>query len=55
VVQVKVSIPDNEWEMVVDYFNKHEKKLVAEGIRNPTALLRHWLREATKRPYSYGR
>jgi hypothetical protein len=54
-MQVKVSIPDDEWQKVLDYFSKHEKKLVDNGIRNPTALLRHWLREAAKRPYSGSR
>jgi len=46
--QTKVSIPDDEWQKVVNYFNRHEKKLRADGIRSPTALLRFWIREGMK-------
>jgi len=42
--QTKVSIPDDEWQKVVNYFNRHEKKLRADGIRSPTALLQKKLR-----------
>jgi len=47
--QTKVSIPDDEWQMLLDYFKKHKSELRREGIRNPTALLRHWIREGIKR------
>ena len=50
--QVKVSIPDDEWERVKKHFEKHKKELRKDGIRSPTALLRHWIREGLKEPQS---
>jgi len=49
--QTKVSIPEDEWERVVAYFNKHKKNLIEIGVRSPTALLRYWIRLAMKTPY----
>ncbi len=42
-IQDKISVPHEEWQLVVDYFNKHEKELKLEGIRSPTMLLRRWM------------
>ncbi len=43
VSQDKVSLPHDEWKLIVDYFNEHKEELKLEGIRNPTQLLRHWM------------
>jgi hypothetical protein len=45
VSQDKVSIPRDEWKLIVDYFKSHEEELKLKGIRNPTQLLRRWMLE----------
>lgn len=51
--QIKVSIPDDEWAMVQKHFEKHKESLKTKyGVRSPTALLRHWIREGAKTQYS---
>ena len=47
--QVKVSIPEDEWQLVVSSFNKQKKLYRKKGIRSPTALLRHWIRNGLER------
>jgi hypothetical protein len=51
--QEKISVPREEWKLVVDYYNKHTNELKLEGIRSPTMLLRRWMldkyRESTAR------
>ena len=43
VSQDKISIPRDEWKLILDYFNTHKAELKIQGIRNPTQLLRHWM------------
>ena len=38
--QDKISIPREEWTLVLNYFKEHEEELKLEGIRSPTMLLR---------------
>ncbi|XES77926.1 MAG: hypothetical protein ACBZ72_03390 [Candidatus Bathyarchaeia archaeon] len=43
--QGKISIPYDEWKLIVDYYQKHETELKLEQIRSPTMLLRRWVLE----------
>jgi hypothetical protein len=43
--QGKISIPEDEWGLLTEYYLKHEKELKMKGIRNQTMLLRIWILE----------
>jgi hypothetical protein len=43
--QDKVSIPTEEWQLVLKYYEAHKEELRLKGIKTPTALLRRWLLE----------
>ncbi len=43
--QGKVSIPTEEWELIVNYYEKHKDELKLKGIKSPTTLLRRWILE----------
>lgn len=43
--QEKVSIPTEEWQLVLQYYEAHKEELRLKGIKTPTTLLRRWLLE----------
>ncbi len=51
--QDKISIPREEWQIIVEYYKKHEEELKLQGIRSPTMLLRHWILEKYRENISH--
>jgi hypothetical protein len=43
--QGKISIPKEEWQLVIDYYKEHKQELKLKGIKSPTMLLRRWMLE----------
>jgi len=41
--QQKLSIPSEEWKLIIDYYEANTEQLKLEGIRSPTMLLRRWV------------
>jgi hypothetical protein len=43
--QEKVSIRDDEWEMVKKHYQKHREQYRKKGIYSATALVRQWIHD----------
>jgi hypothetical protein len=41
--QQRLSIPSEEWKLILDYYEANKEQLKLEGIRSPTMLLRRWV------------
>jgi hypothetical protein len=50
--QEKISIPSEEWQLLVGYFNDHKEELKLRGIKSPTMLLRTWMLECYRKSIS---
>jgi hypothetical protein len=51
--QEKVSIPSDEWKLVLEYYEKHKEELKLQGIGSPTKLLRNWMLEKYRENISH--